>query len=103
MISLAGLMIATQSDVVRAEGDPERGLAVATQWCNSCHIVKQNDPGADDAEVGPRFATLTKYTTDALMKLLAPGHADMAALSRLTRRDVEDIVAHLHRLKPEPQ
>jgi mono/diheme cytochrome c family protein len=96
-------MIVAAGNMVRAAGDPERGVAVATQWCNSCHIVKQNDPAADDAEVGPRFATLTKYTADGLMRLLARGHAGMAALSRLTQRDLDYIAAHLHRLKPEPQ
>ena len=99
----AGLIVmAIHSGAAVAEGGPNRGRAVATRWCNSCHMVVQNDRGADECEVGPRFATLTGYTVDRPMKLLAPGHADMSALSKLTMGDAEDIVAHLRRLNPEP-
>jgi mono/diheme cytochrome c family protein len=94
---------AIQPSMVFAEADAERGLSIAIQWCNSCHIVQQNDPGMDDAEIGPRFATLTNQTTETLERLLAPGHAGMDALSKLTGRDVADIVAHLKRLKPQPR
>lgn len=86
-----------------AETDADRGLALATQWCNSCHVVAQNDPGMDDGEFGPPFATLTQYTPQMLKKLFAAGHADMDALSKLSDDDLAAIAAHLHRLKPEPR
>lgn len=86
-----------------AESDADRGLALATQWCNSCHVVQQNDPGMDDAEYGPPFATLTQYTAPMLKQLFAKGHADMDALSKLSDDDLAAIAAHLHRLKPEPR
>jgi len=91
------------SAVAHAQSDADRGLALATQWCNSCHVVQQNDPGMDDAEVGPPFATVTQYTAPMLKKLFAAGHADMDALSKLSDDDLAAIAAHLHRLKPEPR
>jgi len=98
LVSFALLPIAAA-----AESDADRGLALATQWCNSCHVVQQNDPGMDDGEVGPPFATLTQYTPQMLKKLFAAGHADMDALSKLSSDDLAAIAAHLHRLKPEPR
>lgn len=89
--------------LLRADSAADRGLALATQWCNSCHVVQQNDPGMDDAEYGPPFATLTQYTPQMLKKLFAAGHADMDALSKLSDHDLAAIAAHLHRLKPEPR
>jgi cytochrome c553 len=100
---------AVQCSEALAEPDAERGLAIAsqwcnfaTQWCNSCHIVQQNDPGMDDGEIGPRFSTLTNQTTQSLKQLLAPGHAGMDALTKLTESDAADLAAHLKRLKPQP-
>lgn len=89
--------------VAYAQSDADRGLALATQWCNSCHVVQQNDPGMDDAEFGPPFATVTQYTAPMLKKLFAAGHADMDALAKLSDDDLAAIAAHLHRLKPEPR
>ena len=90
-----------QPVIVYAADDPERGLLIASQWCNSCHIVQQNDPGMDDGEIGPRFSTMTNQTPQALRRLLLSGHADMDALSKVTERDSADIVAHLNCLKLE--
>ena len=87
--------------VAQAQGDPGRGLAVATRWCNSCHMISPTDSW-DDGEFAPRFSTLTRQTVQTLKQLLAPGHADMDALSKLTEAEIADIVAYLHRLKPEP-
>ena len=98
LVSFASLL-----NAALAESDAERGLALATQWCNSCHVVQQNDPGMDDAEYGPPFATLTQNTAPMLKKLFAAGHADMDALSKLSDDDLAAIAAHLHRLKPEPR
>lgn len=93
---------AVQYSEALAEPDAQRGLAIATQWCNSCHIVQQNDPGMDDGEAGPRFSTVTNQTTQSLKQLLSPGHAGMDALSKLTESDAADLAAHLKRLKPQP-
>ena len=102
-VGFAIASFALLSGTARAETDTDRGLALATQWCNSCHVVQQNDPGMDDAEYGPPFATLTQYTAPMLKKLFAAGHADMDALSKLSDDDLAAIAAHLHRLKPEPR
>jgi mono/diheme cytochrome c family protein len=100
---LLGLILSLMHPAIaHADGDPDRGLAIATQWCNSCHVVQQSDPGMDDGEIGPRFSTLTKHTAQSLKELLSSGHADMDALSKLTANDVADIAAHLHRLQAEP-
>jgi mono/diheme cytochrome c family protein len=101
--SLAVLTIVFDPGTALAESDAERGLALATRWCNSCHLVQQNDPGMDDGEFGPPFATLTQYTPQMLKKLFAAGHADMDALSELSDDDLAAIAAHLRRLKPEPR
>jgi mono/diheme cytochrome c family protein len=95
--------LATAVVAAHAESDADRGLALATQWCNSCHVVQQNDPGMDDAEYGPPFATVTQYTAPMLKQLFAKGHADMDALAKLSDDDLAAIAAHLHRLKPEPR
>ena len=100
-VSLASL--ATGTVAAAADSDADRGVALATQWCNSCHVVQQNDPGMDDAEYGPPFATLTQFTAPMLKTLFAAGHADMDALSKLSDDDLAAIAAHLHRLKPEPR
>jgi mono/diheme cytochrome c family protein len=101
--SLAILTIVFDPRAVLAESDAERGLALASRWCNSCHVVQQNDPGMDDGEFGPPFATLTQYTPEMLKKLFAAGHADMDALSKLSDDDLAAIAAHMRRLKPEPK
>jgi cytochrome c553 len=101
--SLAILTIVFDPCPVLAESEAERGLALAARWCNSCHVVQQNDPSIDDGEFGPPFATLTQYTPQMLKKLFASGHADMDALSKLSDDDLAAIAAHLHRLKPEPK
>ena len=95
--------LASSAIAATAESEADRGLALATQWCNSCHVVRQNDPGMDDAEYGPPFATLTTYDAAKLKQLFAKGHADMDALSKLSDDDLAAIAAHLHRLKPEPR
>ena len=100
LIGLLGLL-GVIPKVLQPADDPERGLSIASQWCNSCHIVQQNDPGMDDGEIGPRFSTMTNVTAQDLRRLFLSGHADMDALSKLTERDAADIVAHLRRLKPE--
>ena len=102
-VAFAAASFSALSGAAVAETDADRGLALATQWCNSCHVVQQNDPGMDDAEYGPPFATLTQYTPQMLKKLFAGGHADMDALSKLSDDDLAAIAAHLHRLKPEPR
>jgi len=89
--------------MARADGDAVRGLSIASRWCNSCHVVQQNAGGMDDGELGPPFSTLTDHTAQTLRQLLAPGHAGMDALSKLTEIDAADIAAHLKRLKPEPR
>ena len=95
--------LALLSTAATAQSDADRGLALSTQWCNSCHVVAQNDPGMDDGEFGPPFATLTTYDAAKLKQLFAKGHADMDALSKLSDDDLAAIAAHLHRLKPEPR
>jgi mono/diheme cytochrome c family protein len=83
--------------------DPENGLAVAEAWCNGCHIVRQKDTGQDDGAPAPRFSLLTKHDVASVTALLRKGHASMDALSKIPDGDIADIVAHLHRLKPEEQ
>ena len=101
--SVAFASLTTAVVAAPAQSKADRGLALASQWCNSCHVVQQNDPGMDDGETGPPFATLTQYTPQMLKKLFAAGHADMDALSKLSDDDIAAIAAHLHRLKPEPK
>jgi mono/diheme cytochrome c family protein len=90
-------------NAVIAESAAEQGLTLASRWCNSCHVVKQNDPGMDDAEIGPPFSNLTTSTAQSLKQLFAGGHADMDALSKLSDAEVAAIAAYLHTLKPEPR
>ena len=102
LIALLAMMAAVlQPEMSRAGDHPERGLSIASQWCQSCHIVTQDDPGMDDGEAAPRFSTLTNFSAQALRRLLAHGHAEMEGLSTLSKRDVADIAAYMRSLKPE--
>ena len=85
--------------------DPERGLIVARQWCNNCHIILQKDTGWHFGVAAPRFSLLTKKSLEDVIKLMhvPGGHGGMEALGRLKDSDIEDIVAHIKRLHPEEQ
>jgi mono/diheme cytochrome c family protein len=103
LLALSVIGIIFVASPVQAEGDAARGLSIATQWCNSCHVVQQDPGGMDDGEIAPPFSTLTAQTAGTVRRLLASGHADMSALSKLTDADAADIAAYLKRLEPQPR
>lgn len=84
-------------------GEPERGLDVAERWCNSCHVVHQRDPGWHSGNAAPRFSLLTKVTPEAMRKLLRGGHGGIEAIKTLPEADIDDLMAHIGRLRPEEQ
>ena len=46
---------------------------------------------------------LTKITPDAFRKLLRGGHGGIDAIKTLPDADIDDMLAHIARLKPEEQ
>lgn len=101
--AIALLLLAAHTNLAFGQADATRGLELSKRWCNSCHIISPDDTSWDDGEVAPRFSALTKTTREKLAALLAKGHAEMEALSKLTAAEIDDLVAHLQRLKPDPR
>ena len=104
MLRLAAALVATAmwASPAWAE-DPDRGLELADLWCNSCHVVRQRDPGWHSGNVAPRFSLLTKTSPERLQALLRGGHGGIPAVRALPDADYMDMLAHIKRLRPEEQ
>jgi mono/diheme cytochrome c family protein len=80
----------------QAAGDPDKGRALATSWCVSCHDVS---PGTARTDAAPSFPTLAKQRSpEALKGWLSAPHPPMPNLS-LSRAEIDDIVAYLTSLR----
>jgi mono/diheme cytochrome c family protein len=82
-----------------AAGDPERGAALARQWCASCHLVAEDQASATTE--APAFASIARRSPDevsALAGFLADPHPPMPDLS-LTRQEIRDLLAYIASLK----
>jgi len=79
-----------------AAGDADKGRALATSWCASCHDVT---PGTARTDAAPGFATLAKQRSpEALKGWLSAPHPPMPNLS-LSRAEIDDIIAYLTSLR----
>jgi mono/diheme cytochrome c family protein len=96
-------LIAVATTAPAAAANPEHGLEVAEHWCDSCHVIHQRDPGWHSGNVAPRFSMLTKITPDDMRKLLRADHGGIDAIKTLPDADIDDMTAHIRRLKPEEQ
>jgi len=85
----------------QAPGDATAGYALAQSWCAGCHFVDQQEMRAKDAV--PSFAAVAamKSTTElSLQAFLQTNHHNMPDW-RLTRQQVDDVVAYILTLRPK--
>jgi len=81
-------------------GDPRAGLRVAATWCANCHRVAPDGPGPT-TDAAPSFRSIARMTSTTSMSLrafLQTPHANMPDY-RLTREELDDVVAYLISLK----
>lgn len=82
-------------------GNANNGHALATTWCAGCHFVEPRELHTKDAV--PSFAAVAamKSTTElSLQAFLQTSHHNMPDW-RLTRQQVDDVVAYIVSLRPK--
>ncbi len=81
-------------------GDPQRGLALARQFCSSCHLVQREDkgPALADAPTFLEIAARPGIDADGLVALVvAKPHPQMPEppLSQAQLRDIAALILSL--------
>jgi mono/diheme cytochrome c family protein len=97
---LAVILLVATAQPLRAEGDPERGLAVARQVCSACHAIQAYQLQSPN-ERAPTFLALAKtpgMTATALTVALTTPHVGMP-MFRLTTEQRDGIIAYILGLK----
>lgn len=96
LLAVAALPAAAQTE----PGDPRAGLRLAATWCANCHQVAPGGPGpsTDAAPTFRSIAEMTSTTSMALRAFLQTPHPNMPDY-RLTREELDDVVAYLMSLK----
>jgi mono/diheme cytochrome c family protein len=81
-------------------GDPVSGLAIATTWCSSCHLVgtTQGATAQVDVPTFPAMARRLPTDLDVLAAFIADPHPPMPNLT-LSRQDIRDVLAYIATLK----
>ena len=96
---VAGFVSAAMAQATRMPPDPKAGHAIALRWCQTCHIVEENQAHAVDS--APSFIDLARdssLTPDVLRAFLhAPKHP-MPPLD-LSSSQIEDLIAYIDTLK----
>ena len=95
-ILASGLAFAQQT-----QGSALRGHDLAKTWCAGCHLIEARELRAKDAV--PSFAAVAamKSTTQlSLNAFLQTSHHNMPDW-RLTRQQVDDVVAYILSLRPK--
>lgn len=98
-----GMFFAALPTALSQDADPERGRALVTENCASCHAIGTEDAGSHPE--APPFRELSKqYPVDDLAEALAEGilsgHPDMPVLE-FQAQQVEDILAHLRAIQSQ--
>jgi mono/diheme cytochrome c family protein len=96
----AVILLVAMAQPLRAEGDAERGLAVARQVCSACHAIQAHQLQSPN-ERAPTFlalATTPGMTATALTVALTTPHAGMP-MFRLTAEQQDGIIAYIGSLK----
>ena len=82
-------------------GDAKAGLAVARQWCATCHVVEEGQATATQMQA-PTFEsvadTLSDDRKDELVAWLTAPHGPMEVIS-LSRQQIADVLAYIATLK----
>lgn len=94
---LAGLVLSWGAPLARA-ADAEIGAELSRRWCSTCHLV---EPGQRRASTDATpFRTISRapgYDREKLINFLRDPHGMMPNMA-LSRREAEDIVAHIESL-----
>jgi mono/diheme cytochrome c family protein len=96
----AVILFVAMAQPSRAEGDIERGLALARQVCSACHAIQAHQLNSPN-ERAPTFlalATTPGMTATALTVALTTPHAGMPMFS-LTAEQRDGIIAYILNLK----
>jgi len=94
----AGLAAAINAPLAYA-ADAKTGADVAKRWCSACHVVDAAQIGGHtDATAFRTIARAPGYDKDRLTSFLLEPHGLMMPNMALSRREVEDIVAHIESL-----
>ena len=91
---LLGLVLAAAPLAAFAAGDAANGLALARQWCVSCHVVARGDPRGPVTDAAPAFPSLRTRSEDELRAFLVSPHPPMPNFN-LPREQIEDLIAHI--------
>lgn len=97
--ALTGFLLIVPVSGTSLAADAAAGLALAERWCNSCHIVKREQPGMEAEMPGPHFATMTEYPRERVRAALGSPHPYMPEFKQLGDGDVDDLVAYLRSLQ----
>jgi cytochrome c len=81
-------------------GDPAAGRALAQRWCDTCHVVDQEQQRGTStgAPTFTAIASMKSTTPMALRVFLQTPHGRMPDL-HLTRGEIDDVVAYIVSLK----
>jgi len=74
------------------------GLAIARQWCASCHIVEPGGVGSDAARPFAEVANDPNFTMDGLRAWLSDPHPPMPSLT-LTNEEIDALMAYIASLR----
>lgn len=96
-MALLALLVAVPA-AAQQPGSPERGAAVAAQWCSNCHVGEAAGRGHGSDAVPP-LATVALRGDDWLRAFLTRPHGQMPDIA-LSIQEIEDVVAYLRTLTP---
>jgi len=98
-LAFAGLL-AVLVGPAQAAGDAAAGRRAADTWCAGCHLIGDENKAAM-VDVPPFPTIAQEKTPDAIRAFLFNPHPPMPTF-RLSRQDIEDLVAFIETLKKAP-
>jgi mono/diheme cytochrome c family protein len=98
--SLGAAMLVSPASAQEIAGNPQQGLALAQQWCSTCHLVGPREQSVKGAVV-PSFAAVAGMPSTTQMSLqafLQMSHPPMPDL-KLTPAQIGDVTAYILSLR----
>lgn len=95
--AVAGILIAASASAAPAQQAVD-GLAIARQWCASCHIVEPGGKGSDAARPFAQVANDPDFTMDGLRAWLSDPHPPMPSLT-LSNEEIDALTAYIVSLR----